>query len=240
MIAVRISGGSTRVPENTRSLPSIAASTRSGSTPGSATSTSTSRSVSSTSTGGSQAGARTPGRPAGRTRDAAARRAPASRRPPTTSSEEGDWNSLQPHFDATDLSIAGGKFNALIGTAFCPRYHEAGHGRARPGHPDHVAKPCPDYRGRRDEPGDALRSRHPETAEAARIEEKRPRLRGAKGYHQRWNFYPTGTPRWWRGGHSSEKSDGGNVAVHRPITPQFSPAARRARSGRLRSTRTAP
>ncbi len=56
-----------------------------------------------------------PSAPAGRTRDAAARRARASRRPPTTSSEEGDWNSLQPHFDATDLSIAGGKFNALIG-----------------------------------------------------------------------------------------------------------------------------
>jgi hypothetical protein len=25
---------------------------------------------------------------------------------------------LQPHFSATDLSIAGGKFNALIGPAF--------------------------------------------------------------------------------------------------------------------------
>jgi hypothetical protein len=28
------------------------------------------------------------------------------------------------------------------------------HGRACPGHPDHMARPCPDYRGRLDKPGD--------------------------------------------------------------------------------------
>jgi hypothetical protein len=28
------------------------------------------------------------------------------------------------------------------------------HGRACPGHPDHMARPCLNYRGRRDKPGD--------------------------------------------------------------------------------------
>ena len=34
---------------------------------------------------------------------------------------------------------------------------KVGRGRACPGHPDHMARPCPAYRGRRDKPGDDQR-----------------------------------------------------------------------------------
>jgi hypothetical protein len=91
---------------------------------------------------------------------------------------------LQPHFDAPDLSIAGGKFNGLKGTAFFPRYPELVMAGLVPATPLSMARLCQMIGVAGTSPAMTLKMKRRQSVNR----EKRPRLRGAKGYHQHWNF----------------------------------------------------